>query len=282
MHHLIIDLRCAHIVIEVPPEMCGIVRNTVFSALIQTAETVSEVNYKIDFSDGRYALYRKKRMTHRNRSLEKILYALEWQIVEDLLRFNKDALKIHSAVMEHDGSGWMFIGNSGSGKTSLSIFLMRHGWTLHSDEFGLIHSDLLEILPFPRNFIIKPHLQDFVSIPQHLPPILLYDDEHSKYIAHFLSPTLIGSVATRSVALKKIVFLEDGPGDDFELLPVEQNKAFITLCNSIFNYRESLANLTEAVASILNQTSVYSLKTANPLTLSESKSRRLMTQLNSM
>ncbi|PIS28290.1 MAG: hypothetical protein COT43_06605 [Candidatus Marinimicrobia bacterium CG08_land_8_20_14_0_20_45_22] len=277
MKYLSLRIDRTTISIEVPAEIEDWVRNTVFSAIIRPEKNHSKVDYRIRFRDDRWELFRYRSMTHRNRTVEKIFYALEWQVVNDLIRMNPDALKFHAAALSRNGEGWLFIGGSGYGKTSLSIFLMKHGWNFLSDEFGWITPDSLEMIPFPRNLIIKPHIAPYVAVPADLPSIPLYRDDYSKYSACFLSPTLLGNIETeKTIPLKHIFLLNPNRTNAIQIERFAQNRAFIKLCSSLFNYRGSAHFLTDVGAKILQQAPVYQLSLPNPLALSESEGENLI------
>lgn len=277
MKHLSLRIDRAALSIEIPAEIEDMVRNTVFSAVIKPEKSGSKHDYHIRFRDEKWELYRHQRRTHRNRKVEKILYALEWQVVNDLIRMNPDTLKFHAAALSRNGDGWLFIGGSGYGKTSLSIFLMKHGWNFLSDEFGWIAPGSQGMIPFPRNLIIKPHLMPYVAVPTNLPSIPLVREDYSKYSACFLSPKLLGNIETeKRVPLKHVFFLNAPRTNAIQIERLAQNQAFIELCNSLFNFRGPVHFLTDVVIKILRQTPVYQLSLPNPLSLSKSESENLI------
>ncbi|MDD5765817.1 MAG: hypothetical protein PHW79_06195 [Candidatus Marinimicrobia bacterium] len=273
MKHLSLRINRSTLSIEIPTEIENLVRDTVFSAIIRPDKNKSKSDYLIHTRDDRWELFRHRTRTHRNRRTEKILYALEWQVVNDLIRMSPVTLKFHAAALSKNGEGRLFIGGSGSGKTSLSIFLMKYGWNFLSDEFGWIAPDSLEMIPFPRNLIIKPHLKPYVNIPAELPSIPLYREDYSKYSANFLSPTLLGNIETeKCVPLKQIFFLSSYRTNTIKIERMAQNRAFIELCNSLFNLRGSGHFLTDIIAMILKQAPVYQMSLPNPLAFSLSES----------
>ncbi|MBU4445822.1 MAG: hypothetical protein L6422_03945 [Candidatus Marinimicrobia bacterium] len=78
---------------ECPEKLSALISSTIFSELITTQPSNSAIKYQVTEIDKKYYLFRNKRLTHRNRTIEKIIYALEWQIVSDLIRQNKRIMK---------------------------------------------------------------------------------------------------------------------------------------------------------------------------------------------
>src|SRR6185436_4050609 len=75
-------------------------------------------------------------------------------------------LQIHAgAVVAPSGKAWIICGESGAGKTSLTLTLILNGWQWLSDEFAMLSREKPGfVLPFPRNFNIKEY--SFVHFPE--------------------------------------------------------------------------------------------------------------------
>ena len=67
----------------------------------------------------------------------------------------KDLLLIHGAAVERDGKALIFLGKSYSGKSTLTMHLLRSGYRLLSDEVVLIDPKTLKLRPFPRNLLVR-------------------------------------------------------------------------------------------------------------------------------
>jgi len=267
-----VSLECNH------PVAAG-VEASVFSALLNPTAVPAKIHYRILMQNDRLTLFRKNRLTHRNRQFARIIYALEWQIVNDLIEQNKTALKLHSAALTYRNNGFIFCGAPSTGKTSLAILLIQNGWQLLSDEFALLNADR-QIIPFPRNLIIKPHLHDKVTIPAGLPVFRLYGDSGEKIETHYLSPLLFGSVkADASAPLKGIVFLEKKEQTGFDLQPIARYAGFRLLIQHLFNRNQIGQQWIDFLVDWLNSCPLYCLKISSPLELSPAEQQALVEQL---
>jgi serine kinase of HPr protein (carbohydrate metabolism regulator) len=61
----------------------------------------------------------------------------------------------HAGVVAKDGVGLIMPAASGSGKSTLAAGLSYRGWQLHSDEFGLLDMETVELVPYPRAVSLK-------------------------------------------------------------------------------------------------------------------------------
>ncbi|HQH55023.1 MAG TPA: hypothetical protein PLW05_00510 [Candidatus Marinimicrobia bacterium] len=274
-----IQVGSAEISLECCQSTISEVTSSVFSAIITPSQISAKIHYRIETKNGKYFLFRNNRLTHRNRQLSRIIYALEWQIVQDLLTKNKSALKFHGAALKHLDTGFIFLGAASSGKTSLAILLMRYGWEFFSDEFALVDCDR-QIIPCPRNLIIKPHLRDKINIPLDSPIFKLDDESDGKIDAHYISPSLFGTVYLSKIPLKGLVFLEKADRAGFDLQPLEHHKAFRLLTQHLLNRNFSGEKWLDFLVNLLDMSAVYRLKISSPIDLTPSDSRALVEQLN--
>jgi len=274
-----IQVGTAKVSIEVYHSLASAVERSVFSTLLKTADTPLQIHYRILNQASRLLLYRNKRLTHRNVSLSKIIYALEWQIVNDLIEQNKTTLKIHSAALARRDSGFIFCGAPSTGKTSLAILLMQNGWQFLSDEFALLNSSG-EIIPFPRNLIIKPHLRERVRFPADSMTFRINDDAGEKIDAYYLSPLLFGSqIADTPIPLQRIIFLENNTSSGFNLMPIQRYVAFRLLMQNLFSGNRIGQPWIDRLVKLVNTYPVYQLKIFNPLELSEPDRHALIARL---
>ncbi|MFH1212561.1 MAG: hypothetical protein V1681_00590 [Candidatus Neomarinimicrobiota bacterium] len=262
-----------------PDALLPLIESSVFSA-IRTNQWVSEsIHYRITEQDGRWLLFRNSRLTHRNQQPIRIVYALEWQIVNDFVKKNKTVLKLHAAALAQESMGYIFCGAPSAGKTSLAITLMQSGWQFLSDEFALLDS-AGQIIPFPRNLIIKPHLQDKVRIPTNSPVFRVDADIHGKNNAYYLSPQLWGTVLkTGTVPLRSFIFLEKSDNVGFDLRPIARYAAFRLLMQNLFNPQILKSDRLDNLLKLVNSRPVYSLKISSPLELSLPTRQMLIDQL---
>lgn len=112
----------------------------------------------------------------------------------DLFR-HRGLYTIHAAALEKHGHGILISGNSGRGKTTSSISLLRSGYRYLSDDHPLLQDagTHVDVLPFPTKVNVTqatielfPELAD---VPDHVPP----PGSHKwSFYAEDLYPTSLG------------------------------------------------------------------------------------------
>jgi hypothetical protein len=75
---------------------------------------------------------------------------------------------IHGAALAWQGRGVVILGDSGFGKTTLTIELVKRGLTFLSDEFATIQRRTRLLTPFPRNLGIRPNSPFYPEILDRL------------------------------------------------------------------------------------------------------------------
>ena len=70
---------------------------------------------------------------------------------------------IHAAALEHEGSALIISGRSHSGKTTLALSLLGHGFRLLSDELAISAADGRTILPYRRALHVRPGTPELIG-----------------------------------------------------------------------------------------------------------------------
>ena len=267
--------------LDYPATLHNKIKNSVFSSLLtdSTHSLNPNIIYTIKLLDRKYYLYRNKRKTHQNDDSHKIIYALEWQIVSDFLHAYKDQIKFHAASLSYHNKGTLFIGNSGTGKTSLSIMLMKHHWQLLSDEFGILDPDNLNVYPFPRNIIIKPHhpidqtqKNNYVST--------IYRTDTKKIEIHYFPPSVFGKTIKKSVRLTQIYYLKNTDSGNFRIEKLKQYQALPQLLDHLNNPNIIKNSFLEFVNTIFNTIQHFELYLPDPFKMTSSQQEKLSRQLS--
>jgi hypothetical protein len=85
-----------------------------------------------------------------NCSTESVAAEIERLLVRTIVPATPHLLTLHAAALQRSGRSFVLAGQSGIGKTSLSLALQRAGWDFGSDEIVLLTRDLrLKPLPLP-------------------------------------------------------------------------------------------------------------------------------------
>lgn len=72
-----------------------------------------------------------------------------------LLTNNPNYAFIHGAALEKDGIGYIMPAESGLGKTTLTLALLKDGFHFMTDEFAVLDSSNRLLLPYPRNLSVR-------------------------------------------------------------------------------------------------------------------------------
>ena len=281
MFHLSLGSPARTAVIKYPACLEEKIKNSVFSSLLKNHRHSlnPDIKYTINLLDSKYYLYRNERKTHRNRNSHKIIYALEWQIVNDFLHSYKNQIKFHAASLAFQNAGALFIGNSGTGKTSLSIILMKHYWQLLSDEFGILGPDNLNVYPFPRNIIIKPH-HPIEQFQKSRYVNTIYRTDTKKIEIHYFPASEFGKTMKEPVGLKRIFYLKNTSSSDFHIKKLKQYQALPQLLSHLNNPSLIKKSFLKFVIFIFDTIQHYDLYLPDPFTLTAGQQAKLSRQLS--
>jgi HprK-related kinase A len=78
-------------------------------------------------------------------------WAIGWELPESLPQH----LQLHASSLEVNGTGVIFPGHAGAGKSTLTLGMLTRGWRYLCDEFALIDRDSKTLAPYPRAICIK-------------------------------------------------------------------------------------------------------------------------------
>lgn len=85
------------------------------------------------------------------------------EVVFHLIENNQNYMAVHAALLSDKRGGILIPGESGNGKSSLSIWMTKNGYHYHTDELVLIKSGSLQTRVFTRPFNIKAHGIEAIS-----------------------------------------------------------------------------------------------------------------------
>ncbi len=136
-----------------------------------------------------------------------VLPYLEWAVNWRIIARCTDHLLVHAASMARNGLGVVFAGQSGAGKSTLVAGLLARGWQYLCDEFAIIETDTLRLLPFPKAVCVKAGAFDLIERLN----LRLCGDRHYvkalKGLVAYISPSDLpqGAVA-RPCSVRLVVF----------------------------------------------------------------------------
>jgi len=87
--------------------------------------------------------------------LGELVFQVEKTMIVAVQERRPDLLFLHAAALGRDGAAWLFVGESGAGKSTTAWGLLHHGFSYLSDELAPIDLRTLEVLPYPHALCLK-------------------------------------------------------------------------------------------------------------------------------
>ncbi len=185
---------------------------------------------------------------------EFVMLALLW------LLHSHELYALHANVLVKNDSGILFLGGSGSGKSTVAISLIRQGWGYLSDDVNLIRKSLegIEALAFQKGFSFDPNL----SI--HYPDLNNHPEAHSlNGQKKFLDIGLLYPDGYLNSCLPRVlVFPEIVSQSKSRLIQIDKTKALILLIENsggIMLDKAIVAKQTDILKQLVYQTDSYRL-----------------------
>jgi hypothetical protein len=77
---------------------------------------------------------------------------LEWQAIARGVDASSEYGVFHAASLTRNATNIIIVASSGSGKTTVTLELLRLGWLPFADDITVLDADTLALRPFPRSF----------------------------------------------------------------------------------------------------------------------------------
>jgi HprK-related kinase A len=146
-------------------------------------------------------------------------------------------LMLHAAVLERNGNALILPAHPGSGKSTLCAALTLSGWRLFSDEFGLIDTKTLRLIPIPRPIALK---NESIHVIRNFSPDAIIGDPFPKTrkgtVAHLRPSTTSIDQMNEPARPAWIVFLKYKAKSPVILEPFGKAQSLLRLANNAFNY----------------------------------------------
>ena len=162
-------------------------------------------------------------------------------LLHRLLGRVRSHIVIHAGVVARHGQATVLVGESGFGKSTLALELVRRGYRFLSDEFAAIRRATGEVDPFPRCLRLRPDTLARVGAESNVAPGAAWQGKHLVDIEH-LWPDCVGAPA----AIQHVVLL----GSDDRPTPEA-----LQSCSQVRQHtlRIRLARLDDALLADLRQ-----------------------------
>ena len=168
---------------------------------------------------------------------------------------------LHGAGLLKEGIGYLLLGESGSGKSSITLSLVHQGWHYQSDDALLLRQseDRIESLAFRKQFYL-----DAVAV-RHYPEIARHvresgNGEHAK---HFLDMHIFyPDQFCTSCMPKVLVFSSIVPQPGSRLVPIDKTSSLIKLMKqseSIYFNRRTVEMHVQTLKQLVYQADSFQL-----------------------
>jgi hypothetical protein len=209
----------------------------------------------IDGAQGRADGYLIKPETMQAARVE---YLFHLALIE-LLRW-RGLYTIHATALERNGRGVLIPGNSGRGKTTSFLSLLRSGYRYLSDDHPLIRDagTHIDILPFPIKInVTKATISFFPELRNASDHVLHPGSPKRAFYAEDLYPTSVGDCCQPAMVLFPHVV--DTPHSHLELLP-KTRALEVLLPQALLVYDPEVARQEfQVLAKLVQQVDCYRL-----------------------
>jgi hypothetical protein len=187
-----------------------------------------------------------------------IEYIFHLALIELLRR--RELYTIHATALEYHGCAVLIPGNSGRGKTTSFISLLRSGYRYLSDDHPLLHDSgaHIEVLPFPIKINVTDATVQFFPELREASEQVLHPGFPKRYFyADELYPTAVGERCQPAIVLFPHVV--DAPRSRLELLP--KSRALEALLpQALLVYDKEVARREfQVLAKLVQQVDCYRL-----------------------
>jgi hypothetical protein len=132
-----------------------------FAAEFDPTDAIHQLQVKQQGSD--MAIVRDGKVVAAYGDAHLLLTQLEWHAVTAALEATEAYVAVHGAALARGPAAVLLLAESGAGKTTLTLGLMRRGWQPLADDIVLIDPEKLAIQAFPRCFHVDDSTRELVT-----------------------------------------------------------------------------------------------------------------------
>jgi hypothetical protein len=224
------------------------------------AEKFEQVEAKFTLKplDNEWQVLKGDKQIYKKDSLTDAANYLMGEVVYHLIENNQKYMAVHAALLSDERGGILLPGESGNGKTSLSIWMTKNGYHYHTDELVLIKPGSLQTRVFTRPFNIKSHgieaISRLIDIDK-LQPAASRGDFITMIPHRALNPEFIN----QPPEISRILFPKYGKDGENKLTPLTPAAAGIELMKTHVIARNLPGHGFEQLLDIVKSVPAYKL-----------------------
>lgn len=206
-------------------------------------------------------LYQDGHQVSRTHHRWQLFRYLECQLDHILADQVTDRLLFHAGGVSKNGAGVIIPGESGSGKSSLTLALLEAGFEYFSDEVAVVDQGSGELHSFPKPVSIK-NRTIFPELSQQ-PDLWFGPEPDVQDAVWYLHPEDLGAtVAQKPAPVEYIVFRERRSGAS-KLEPLTPGEAMQRLIANSINLHRLGSNGFHLAADVVNEAQCFVLKSGD-------------------
>ncbi|WGW03307.1 phosphoenolpyruvate carboxykinase (ATP) [Tropicibacter oceani] len=215
------------------------------------APTQPELSIEVEGDD--YTLYRDGVALTERIDRDAARYACILAISEALVGGDAVAANMHASAVARGGRALVFVGGSGSGKTTTALGLMGRGWSQVADDHVPLHRNGHQVFSFPAAVGTKarswalPEVQALFTAGREMPKVR----DGVRYV-EVSRQVAAGSV----VPVAAVIFPTHDAGADFEMHRVTPEEALLRAIEGGARVSRGL-NTLAPLARLLDQVPAY-------------------------
>lgn len=184
-------------------------------------------------------------------NLNRVLQRTRHEVIQAHVDHRTDLLWLHAGAVALAAGAVLFVGPTGSGKSSLTGRLVEAGWSYLSDDIAPLHPDTLAVHPYPLTPFAREYTGEALDtgVPVSLAKVSI-DIPHGRYTD---SPSPV-------VAVIFPVYDPTSPG----LSPVPAGPATLRLLAQGINTRDLGETAVRTVTDLLRHASPFELRYVHP------------------
>ncbi len=185
-------------------------------------------------------------------SVDLLLPLVKDEVRLQFMRSRPDLLWMHAGAVERDGGALLVSGRSGQGKSTMTTWLVEHGWRYMTDDVAPVRMETDRIIPFLQAPVRRLHPGREV-------------EEHELSTLKREAPDLNESQICRlETEIRGIVFVAYTPGADATLRKLDMGAAALELLRNATNFVDHKAAAVGRAANLAERVPMHELVYSNP------------------